>query len=218
LYPEGLTEWAYDVDGANAMLEEAGFVDSDGDGIREHPETGVPFKVTLGTTTGNEMRQQLTQIFKENMLQCGIDIELYYLPSGEWFADGPEGVLFGRRFDLGEFAWLTGVEPSCNLYMTSSITGPIEEGWGGWGNANETGWSNEDFDAACNRALSSLPGTVDYEEGHKDAQRIFSEQVPVIPLFLRLKVAAARPEVMNFGVDPTENSELWNIYEFDLDR
>ena len=219
LYPAGeLTEWPYDVEAANALLDEAGYVDGDGDGFREDPATGTPFAVTLGTTTGNEMRQQLTQIFKENMIECGIDVELYYLPAGEWFADGPDGVLFGRRFDLGEFAWLTGVEPSCNLYNTVSITGPEEEGFGGWGNANETGWSNEEFDAECARAQGSLPGTADYEEGHKAAQVIFSDQVPVIPLFLRLKVAAARPNVLNFGVDPTQNSELYNIFEFDLQQ
>jgi peptide/nickel transport system substrate-binding protein len=219
LYPTGqLTEWPYDVEQANALLDEVGYVDTDGDGIREDPATGTPFHVTLGTTTGNEMRQQLTQIFKENLLECGVDVELYYLPAGEWFADGPDGVLFGRRFDLGEFAWLTGVEPSCNLYNTVSITGPEEEGFGGWGNSNETGWSNPDFDAACALAQGSLPGTPEYEQGHIDAQIIFSEQVPVIPLFLRLKVGAARTNVLNFGVDPTQNSEMYNIYEIDLQQ
>ena len=217
LYPEdGLTEWPYDVETANALLDEAGYLDSNGDGIREDPATGTPFKVGLGTTIGNDMRQQLTQIFKEDMLECGIDIDLYYLSSNEWFADGPEGPLFGRRFDLGEFAWSTGVQPSCNLYTTNAITGPEDEGFGGWGNSNETGWSNEEYDRVCNIALASLPGTPEYEENHKEAQRIFSEEVPVIPLFLRLKVAATRPEVLNFQIDPTQNSEMWNIFEIDL--
>ncbi len=218
LYPEGLTEWPYDVAAANEMLDAAGYVDSDGDGIRNDPITGVPFSVSLGTTSGNEMRQQLTQIFKENMLECGIDVTLYYPPASEWFADGPDGVLFGRRFDLGEFAWLTGVEPACNLYITDEITGPEEEGFGGWGASNPTGWSNADFDAACKRALGALPGTDDYTQGHFDAQVIFSQEVPVIPLFLRLKVAAARPEILNFSVDPTQNSEMYNIFEIDVQQ
>ena len=225
LYPEeGLTEWPYDVDAANALLDEVGFIDSDGDGIREYyTENGTswegePFVVNLGTTTGNDMRQQMTQIFKANMLECGIDVTLYYVPSSEWFADGPNGPLFGRRFDLGEFAWISAVQPSCNLYLTSQITGPEEEGFGGWGAANDTGWSNEAFDQACNTALSSLPGTPEYEENHKEAQRIFSQEVPVIPAFLRLIVAAARPNVVGFSVDPTGGTELQNIYQFDLEQ
>lgn len=219
LYPTGeLTEWPYDVEAANALLDEVGYVDSDGDGIREDSATGTPFVVTLGTTSGNEMRQQMTQIFQENLAACGIQVDLYYLPSSEWFADGPEGPLFGRKFDLGEFAWVAAVQPPCNLYNTVSITGPEEEGFGGWGNSNNTGWSNGEFDAACSQALGNLPGTPEYEEGHKQAQVIFSQEVPVIPMFLRLKVAAARPEVLNFGVDPTQGSELYNLYEIDLQQ
>jgi peptide/nickel transport system substrate-binding protein len=222
LYPEDITEWPYDVEAANALLDEVGFVDGDGDGIREYTD-GTPFAITLGTTAGNEMRQKSTQIIQSNFKDCGINAELYYLPSSEWFADGPDGPLFGRRYDLGLFAWLTGVEPACNLYLSSEIPGPAEETnpftgqpYTGWGASNNTGWSSPEFDAVCQAALGSLPGTPEYEENHKEAQRIFAENVPIIPLFLRLKVAAARTNVVNFSVDPTQNSELYNIFEFDL--
>jgi peptide/nickel transport system substrate-binding protein len=226
LYPtEGLTEWPYDPEAGAALLEEAGFVDGDGDGIREDPD-GQPFAPELGTTAGNAMRQQLTQIFKENMLACGIDVQLTYLPADEWFADGPDGVLFGRRIDLGEFAWLTGVEPACDLYLSTLTPGPPEATnpknglpySSGWGGQNQTAYYNPDYDAACQQALGNLPGTDEYTEGHLEAQRIFSQDVPVIPLFLRLKVGATRPEVLNYSIDSTQNSELYNIYEFDLQQ
>lgn len=228
LFPEeGLTEWPYDVEAANALLDEVGFVDSDGDGLREYYAAnaaggdpswdGTPFSVNALTTVANDMRQQIMQVFKENMTDCGINVELNYLPAGEYFADGPDGPLFGRRYDLGLFAWLTGVDPSCDLFKGANVTGPIDEGLGGWGNVNNTGWVNEAFDAACTQAQGNLPGTPEYEEGHKEAQRIFSQEVPILPVFLRLKVAAARPGVLNFGVDPTQNSELWNIFEIDLE-
>jgi peptide/nickel transport system substrate-binding protein len=213
LYPEdGLTEWPYDPAAANALLDEVYPTKGD-DGWRRN-ENGDVFRVTLGTTAGNQMRTQLTQIFKENMIQCGIDIVLEYIPAGQWFADGPDGPLFGRRYDLGEFAWLTGVEPACGLYKGDEIPGPDNA----WAGQNQTGWVHDEYTSICNVALGNLPGTAEYEESHKEAQRIFSQEVPVIPLFLRLKVAAARPEVLNFSVDPTQNSELYNIYEIDLAR
>lgn len=226
LYPtEGLTEWPFDPEAGNALLDEAGFVDTDGDGLRESPD-GSPFAPTLGTTAGNVLRQGMTQIFKENMAACGIDVELYYLPASEWFADGPEGPLFGRRYDLGLFAWLTGVQPACELYMGSQVPGPADEvnpktgqPYGsGWGGQNNTGWVNEEYDAACAQALGSLPGTPEYTEAHIRAQQIFSQEVPVIPVFLSVKTGVTRPEVLNYGIDPTQNSHLYNIEEIDLQQ
>lgn len=225
LYPAGeLKEWPYDVEAANALLDEAGFDQRDADGFRLDP-SGARFAPRAETTAGNAMRQQIMQIFKENLAECGVDVQIGFLPSSEWFADGPDGPLFGRRFDLGEFAWLTGVEPSCGLYQSNQVPGPADEvnpktglNYNGWGGQNNTGYVSPEFDAACIKATQNLPGTAEYEEGHKEAQVIFSQDVPVIPLFLRLKVAAARPEILNFGVDPTENSEMYNIYELDIQQ
>ncbi len=237
LYPAGqIQEWPHNVQAANALLDEVGFVDTDGDGIREYyaaavPNNsnsnpafwdGTPFKVTL-TTNSDEIRQQLVQIFRDNMRQCGIDVELSYLPTNEWFADGPGGPLFGRRFDLGHYPWKTnleqtGFDPLCYLYQTAQITGPVGEGFGSWNAFNVSGWSNAAFDDLCDQALDSLPGTEAYEEAHRSAQIIFAQELPIIPLFLRLKVAAARPDVLNFGVDTTQPSELYNLYEIDFQR
>ena len=117
----------------------------------------------------------------------------------------------GRRTDLGEFAWLTGVEPGCDLYLSTQIQGPDN----GWAGQNQTGFTNAEYDAACNQAIQSLPGEDAYTEGHLEAQRIFGEELPVVPLFLRLKLAATRPDMCNFIMDPTANSEMWNVENFD---
>jgi len=134
------------------------------------------------------------------------------LPASEWFADGPDGPLFGRRFDIGQFAWLTGVEPPCNLYLTSET--PSEAN--GWAGQNNPGYSNPEYDRVCNAAMQSLPGTPEYDQYHLEAQRIFAEELPVIPLHLKLKIAASRPEVVGFSLDPTCNTEIFNIENFDL--
>lgn len=225
LYPaEGLVQYAYDPETANALLDEAGYEQRDEDGFRLDPD-GARFAPTAQTTAGNAMRQRILQIFKDNMVDCGIDVQLEFLPASEWFADRSEGPLFGRRFDLGEFAWLTEVEPACGLYHSDQIPGPVDEinprtglPYNGWGGQNNTGYASIEFDAACTQAIQSLPGTPEYVEGHTRAQVIFSRDVPVIPLFLRLKVAATRPEVLNFSLDSTQSSEMYNIYEIDLDR
>jgi peptide/nickel transport system substrate-binding protein len=213
-----LVEYEFDPEAGMALLEEVGWVDEDGDGVREASGVegipdGTPLEFKWQSTTAS-MRVQYMQIYQQNLAECGFQVNLENLPAGEYFADGPDGPLFGRRFDLGSFAWLTGVEPPCDLYISELI--PTEEK--GWAGQNNPGFMNEEYDAACNRAIQALPGSEDYVEGHKESQRIFSEQLPVVPLFLRLKLAATRPEVMGFIMDPTENSEMWNIEAFDIER
>lgn len=218
MYAEDVVIYPYDVDAANALLEEVGWVDSDGDGVREASGgiPGVPDGTLLSfkwQSTTADLRVTYMQIAKEQLTSCGIDVITEHLPAGEYFADGPEGPLFGRHFDLGSFAWLTGVEPPCDLYLTSEI--PSEER--GWGASNDPGFSNAEYDVACLAALGSLPGTPEYEQFHKQAQVIFSENLPAVPIFPRLKIAVAGPNVLGFIMDPTNNSEMWNIENFDLE-
>lgn len=223
LYPADAQTWAYDPAAGNALLDAAGFADQDGNGVRDGDvvefEAVVatrPFSITLGTDAETPLRHGINQIFQENMRDCGIHVELYQIPALDWYADGPFSPLFGRRFDLGTFAWLTTVRPPCNLYLSRNITGPEEEGFGGWGNVNATGWRNEAYDAACEAALAALPGTPEYAANHQEAIRIFAQELPMIPLFSRVRVAIAAPQVSGLALDATQPSELWNMAQWDV--
>jgi peptide/nickel transport system substrate-binding protein len=217
LYNPEATHWPYNPDTASALLDEIGWLDDDQDPSTPRVAqgvTGVPDGTLLEflyETTTATLRQQVTQILADSMAACGIHVNLVYHPASEWFKNGPEGRLFGRKFDLGEFAWLTGTIPPCELYLSSQV--PRDEN--GWGGQNVTGFHDPAYDAACNSQLQSLPGEPDYETAILEAQRIFSEQIPSIPLFLRYKLAVTRPDMCNFIQDPTNNSEMWNIEKFD---
>lgn len=215
LTTEDIAQWPYDVATANDLLDEAGYVDPDGDGIRNDPQSGAPFRVTLLNARGNQLGQQVANIFKENLALCGIEVELSFLDSSVYFADGPEGPLFGRKFDLGAFPWLISIEPNCSLYLSTMIPGP-DNNWNRQFN-NETGFRDTDFDTFCLAALASLSGSSEYDENHREALRIWSAQLPAIPLFMRLKVAATQPAIQNFVLDATQDSELWNLYEIDVE-
>jgi ABC-type transport system substrate-binding protein len=130
--PETEGAYPFDPEQAMALLEEAGWVDSDGDGVREASSTltgeyscgrgswsipaGTPFEVAFHTTTGNAMRQQLSTIFQSNMADIGLQINLDLLPAAVWFAD--DGPLTTRSYQIGEFAWVTSPDPdNKTLYM-----------------------------------------------------------------------------------------------------
>lgn len=78
-----------------------------------------------------------------------------------------------------------------------------------------TGWSNPDYDATCRAALTALPGGDGYVESHQEALRLFAEELPIIPLFTNVKVAAARPDMLNLELDSSQPSLLWNLFEWD---
>lgn len=216
----------YNPEQAMQMLEELGFTDADDDGVRSAAEditctvtvdlegttkdklipAGTPLEMSLNTTQGNVMREETTLLFQQNMTDIGMKVNLEYLPADVFFADGPDGPLFGRRFDLGEFAWLTGVQPPVGLYYCTDV--PTEEN--AWGGQNETGFCNKDYDSISKQA----EGTLAREEAlpmYHEAQKILTDELPILPLFARVKVMATAPNVVNFRPDPTVNSETWNI-------
>lgn len=215
LYPADVPTWPYDVAAANALLDEAGYRDTDGDGLRQDPTTGVPFEVILDVPDNWE-REAIALLFQENMRECGIAVTLNFGLPADLFANGPDGKLFGRQYDLAEFAWLTGTEPACAPWLSQNISGPVEEGFTGWDGRNNTGWRNDEFDAACRQAQRAFRNSPEYATAHQAAMRLFAEQLPVIPLFPRVKGVATRSHVRNLNPNPTQPSELWNIEELDI--
>ncbi len=252
LFNPNVAHYSFDVEAGSALLEEIGWVDEDADpGTPRHYQgnvDGIPQGMALEFnywTTIAPQRQQVSQILADSLARCGIKVNIQLWDSGDFFATGADGPLFGRQFDIGQFAWSTGIEPPCDLYLSEAIPGDPEivnehgepmfpYGWSdeispgraqaqrifeedrypfGWGVWNETGYSNPVYDRACKAALATLPGQPEYEENHRQAQEIFAEDLPAIPLYMRLVVAATRPDMCGFSMDSTDN-EIWNIEAF----
>jgi len=212
---DALTIWGYDPAAGQTLLAAAGWYDEDGDSVREaHAVPGIPdgtpFQVTYRTTDA-PLRVQTAQLIQTYLAACGIQVSVETRPPEALFAPGPEGVLFGRRFDLAQFSWRATSDPLCDLFLSSQI--PDERGWD---KPNVAGFLDDEYDTACLSALEALPGSEDYAAGHVEAQRIFSERLPVLPLFQREKVTLARTSVIGLAPDPTQASELWNIEQLDL--
>jgi peptide/nickel transport system substrate-binding protein len=131
------------------------------------------------------------------------------------FAPGPDGLVFGRRFDMAQFAWPASLQPACSLYIASEIPGPYPQYPKGWGGANETGYSNPEFDQACQQAWLSLPDFPEYADAHRQAQAIFAEDLPVLPLYVHLTWAAMRPDLCGVDLQAPVESALWNLEVWD---
>jgi len=211
-----LPTYPYDPERGQALLDEVGWRDEDGNGIREaHGIPGIREKTPLAfrwqSTTASS--SAYLERFQSDLALCGMEVTLSQLPVTEFFAMSADGPLFGRNFELASFAWMTDLDPPpCARYMSTAIPSAANN----WTGLNLPGFIDAAFDAACAQAQNALPGSPDFIAGHQAAQRRFAEQLPALPLFLRLKLSVTRPEVSGFAPDATTNSSLWNIESLSL--
>ena len=154
----------------------------------------------------------MVDILEKSLAQCGIGLNVEYFSQNDLYSPGPDGFLFGRHFDLIEYAMgVNSIEPPCGWFTTDEI--PTASNL--WIGTNVTAYKNEEFDAACRSAQLSLPDEPSYLESYRQTQVLFSTELPAIPLYYRLRIAAARPDLCHFDLDATANP-LWNIEAFDM--
>lgn len=220
LDPNG-RKYSYDPQAAAQLLDQAGWKDADNNPATPRLARGVSgvtdgtaFEVDLVISNEAE-KQRLAQVLKEMLGACGINLRIDARSPDVAFAAGPEGPIFGRNFTLAQFGWESTVEPPCFLYTTAQIPGPYPQFPLGWGGANATGYSRTEFDTACRQAALALPGTDEYLQAHYQAQAIFAEDLPAIPLYSRVKLVAARPDFCQVELDPSSESALWNLERLD---
>ncbi len=217
LYNNATTLYPFDPATGIQLLEEAGWRDTDGNPATPRQASGVK-NVRAGTplalnyyTTMATQRRQVVEILTQSLAQCGVGLNVQYLSQNDLYAPGPDGVLFGRRFDLAEYAMgINGIEPPCTWFSSTDIPNVSNH----WIGTNVTGYKSDAYDAACRAARQALPDESAYGESYRQTQAIFSADLPAIPLYFRLRVAAARPGVCHFDLDPSANP-LWNIEAFD---
>ncbi len=209
---------SYNPAAGRALLEEVGWRDMDGDPSTPLQAFAVP-DVPAGTplilnyyTTNAVQRVQVAGILKESLAQCGVGVNVQYLSASELYAPGPQGVLFGRQFDLAEYAMgVLGMDPLCEWYTTVEIPGARNH----WIGVNVSGYSNPAFDAACRTLRQSLPEESAYATAYRELQMIFAEDQPIVPLYWRPRLVAARPDLCNLSLDATAQSILWNVEVLD---
>ena len=211
----GLTVLPHDPTQGMSLLDQVGWVDNDNDPATPRVSSGVE-GVVNGTTfsvtyyvTDSALHESVSDIVVSSLAECGIAATVQYLPATEMFSSGPDGLVFGRAFDLAELAWSTGRQPPCFLYFSSEI--PSEKNsWVGakYGGVNLTGYSNADYDAACSRQLSAGLDTAAFDADNRLTQTIFNDDLPVLPLFYHLKVMAARPDLCGVSLDVSARSSI----------
>jgi len=209
----------YSPETAMSLLEEAGWTDGDGDGVREcngckYAEAGTPLRLKLQTTTGNQLREEAEQLIIEMMREIGLEFYIENVPSSELFGSWSSGAFRKHgQYDVLMYTTSDGLDPQSQMfgYFHSSQM-PLEAN-GGTG-FNYSRWVNAAADAAI-EAAGATPDEAERKAQYQIACEQIAEELPHVYLYDRSDVHLSRSNVVNFEVNPWGN-QTWNAEEWDI--
>jgi len=204
---------AFDLEGAAALLEEAGWTDTDGDGIREcngceNAEEGTPMTMEFAIYAEyGETLELAQQLIAESWASIGIDTELQIIEGAVMWAEAEDGgTEIAGLFELD--MWddgYPGTDPSDFIWYPYYS----ESDW------NYGQWVNEDADAWIDELFTL------YEEDQIIAAcelaAILEDELPVILLFSTLEMHGLSERLQ--GVLPSANDPVtWNVADWTIEE
>lgn len=193
LVPPGLGEWyasdvedyAFDVGAANAMLDEAGYEDSDDDGIREcQPDQDCPtgdltFRFMYPADTDTGARE--SELIGAMWAQVGVRIQIQGLD--------PETLtsVCCPTFDYDVIRWGWTSDPDPAFLLGLALCDEISTG------LSETGYCNPEFDDLYAQQAVETDHDARVEQIH-EMQRILVDDVPYIVPYYSQSLQAYRTD------------------------
>jgi peptide/nickel transport system substrate-binding protein len=196
-----------DVAGANAMLDEAGIVDTDGDGIRE--SDGTPLVVLYQTST-NAVRQDSQALIKQWWSEIGIDAELRNIDASVFFGGDPASPDTFQKFfaDVEMYTNnFAGVDPEAYMANWTCKEWPSPESQ--WQGSNMQRFCDPAYDALATE-LASTAGIEARSALVKEMNDMLMQSYSIIPLIHRGGVSAHANTLGGIEISDWD-SELWNI-------
>jgi peptide/nickel transport system substrate-binding protein len=197
-YNENLQPYAFDPELAASLLEEAGWVDSDGDGIRE--KDGVKLTLALTTFSGNPSVDASTVLIQDQLGRVGFEITLDVIEFSSMLDK-----LVGQTYDMLMVFWgVTNNAPQDMFDMLSSVADAPGTGFG------VTSFYNEEFETLMKEART-LPGcdVTERKALYDRAQEIVYNNVPWYLVNTSVVPIAVTNGLENW--EPRENSIYWNL-------
>jgi len=192
---------AYDVAAAKKLLADAGWTDSDGDGVVD--KGGTKFEFTLTTTDGNKRRADASVLFQDQMKQVGVSVNLEKLEANTFFTSLRE-----RRFEAGLAGW------SADLVVDPSVVWACDKE----GNRNEFNYGpycNPELDTLVQKGLST-PNLRDSAPIWREVQQKLYDDQPYLFLWWMDEIVGINDRFVNTTIDiitPYKNLHEWEVPE-----
>jgi peptide/nickel transport system substrate-binding protein len=200
-----------DLDGARALLDGAGWTDTDGDGIRD--KDGVKMSILYQTST-NAVRQDFQALIKQWWEEIGVEVELRNLDGSVFFGGDPGSPDTFQKFyaDVEMYANVfDGTDPQAYLaaYRCGNEPKPSSQ----WQGENINRFCDPEYD----KLINQLATTGDLEERGKIARKmndmLTKESNTIVPLVDRGRVSGHSVTLGGVQLNVFD-SELWNAADW----
>ena len=196
-YNPEVKTYAYDPERSRALLAEAGWQDSDGDGILD--KEGKPFSFTIVTNQGNDQRIKSGEIIQRRLREVGIEVRLRVI---EWASFLKEFINPGN-FDATILGWTIPPDPDSYNVWHSSKTRP--------GELNFVQFRHPEVDELLEKGRRTL-SQEERKKLYDRFQEILAEEQPYTFLYVpdALPVVAERFR----GIEPAPAGIMHNFIEW----
>ena len=201
LEPEGEDVIPFDIQGANDLLEQSGYTDSDGDGVREDPESGDPLSFRLFSRSESEETQTAADFIIDWWSQIGVEANETSLTDTKL-----TNVIFEGNFDIFIWGWVPDPDPDFILSVLSSGQRPPDGIW------SDTFYSDPTFDENYDLQKTILD-TTERATLIKEMEAQAYADVPYIVLYYDNVLQAYRSDRWTgFVPQPSEQGDLLATY------
>ncbi|GKV63859.1 MULTISPECIES: oligopeptide ABC transporter substrate-binding protein [Sporosarcina] len=188
----------YDPEKARALLDEAGYLDVNGDGFREDPD-GQPFTLRFASMAGGDAAEPIAMYYIQNWADVGLKVELTDGRLHDFNAFYDLVKSDDPKVDIFQGAWGAGSDPDpSGLYGRSAMFNYSRYVSGKNDELLEAGTSEAAFDSQKRREI------------YNEWQALMAEDVPLAPTLYRYEILGVNKRVVNYSIDPkSENSRVW---------
>ncbi len=184
-YDHSVKPFKFDLDKASKLLDEAGWKDTDGDGIRD--KDGRKFEFELLLASSSETGEQIAINLQENLKKIGV---VMHIRKVDWS-------IVTERMDKGQFdavmfGWSLDIDPDCyDIWHSSQIKGGL----------NFTGYSNPEVDRLIELGRTTLDKEKRKQIYHQ-IHRIIHHDQPYTFLFSGKSLVAADKRIKGISTSP----------------
>ena len=199
-YTRDVPTYGYDPPKAKALLTEAGWKPASGGVCRN--AAGEPLSIQLSTTAGNRLRELVEGVLQNQWKAACVDVTIKNEPARTLFGE----TLKHRAYPgMVMYAWSSAPRLSPRRQLGSDQIPSAANNYGG---SNWIAFSDPRMDADIAAAETELDSEKQVEIW-ADMQRIYAEQLPVLPLYYRADDHVVPTWLKGFAATGSSMTSLW---------